>query len=96
MAHVRESGTAIATAGGVLRATATCGLLPFPPAPLPPPLLPGVEVAAELGDRLAAFGGEKIMGIPPMRPDCKSEHEGASDGVDSIPNDIPQERVQEE
>jgi hypothetical protein len=57
MAPVKESGTAIAAAGGALwAATATCGPFPFPPA------LPGVEVAAELGgDRLlAALGGERI------------------------------------
>lgn len=63
MAPVRESGTAIAAAGGALwAAAATCGPLPFPPA-LPPLLpVPGVEVAAELGgDRLlAALGGERI------------------------------------
>jgi hypothetical protein len=64
MAPVRESGTAIAAAGGALwAAAATCGPLPFPPVPPlpPPPLIPGVEVAAELGiGRLAALGGEKI------------------------------------
>lgn len=56
MAPVRESGTAIAAAGGALWAAATCGP--------PPPLLPGIEVAAEFGgDRLAvvaALGGERI------------------------------------
>jgi hypothetical protein len=36
----------------------TCGPLPFPPAP--PPLLPGVEIAAELRHGLAALGGERI------------------------------------
>jgi hypothetical protein len=65
MAPVRESGTAIAAAGGALcAAAATCGPFPFPfpPAPLPPPP-PGVEVAAELGgERLAALalGSERI------------------------------------
>ena len=58
IAPVRESGTAIAAAGGALwAAVATCGPLPFPP------LLPGVEVAAELGrERLAALalGSERI------------------------------------
>jgi len=56
IAPVRESGTAIAAAGGALwAAAATCGPVPFPP------LLPGVEVAAEFGgDRLAALGGESI------------------------------------
>ena len=62
MAPVRESGTAIAAAGGALwAAAATCGPLPFP-FPLPFPLLPtGVEVEAELGIRLAAAlgGGER-------------------------------------
>jgi hypothetical protein len=61
MAPVRESGTAIAAAGGALWAAAvTCGPFPFPPAP---PLPPGVEVAAELGgERLAALalGSERI------------------------------------
>ena len=56
MAPVRESGTAIAAAGGALwAAAATCGPLPFP-------LLPaGIEVEAELGIRLAAAlgGGER-------------------------------------
>jgi hypothetical protein len=62
MAPVRESGTAIAAAGGALwAAAATCGPFPFPPALLLPPLLlPGVEVAAELGSRLAALGGGRI------------------------------------
>ena len=61
MAPVRESGTAIAAAGGALwAAAATCGPLPFP-FPVPFPLLPaGVEVEAESGVRLAAAlgGGE--------------------------------------
>jgi hypothetical protein len=45
-----------------LWAAATCRPLPFPPEPRPPPpLLPGVEVAAELGEtRLAALGSETI------------------------------------
>jgi hypothetical protein len=62
MAPVRESGTAIAAAGGALwAAAATCGPFPFPPALLLPPLLlPGADVAAELGDRLAALGGGRI------------------------------------
>ena len=67
MAPVRESGTAIAAAGGALwAAAATCGPLPFPPAPAPPPvplLVPGVAVAAELGgERPAALalGSERI------------------------------------
>lgn len=53
MAPVRESGTAIAAAGGALwAAAATCG----------PPLLPELEVEAELGIRLATAlgGGERI------------------------------------
>ena len=69
MAPVRESGTAIAAAGGALwAAAATCGPLPFPfpPAPAPPlvPLLvPGVAVAAELGGEspaALALGSERI------------------------------------
>ena len=65
MAPVRESGTAIAAAGGALwAAAATCGSLPFP-FPVPFPLLPaGIEVEAELGIRLAAAlgGGERTPG----------------------------------
>jgi hypothetical protein len=48
MAPARESGTASAAVGGALCAAATCGPLP------------GVEVAAEFGDMLAALGGEKV------------------------------------
>jgi hypothetical protein len=72
MAPVRESGTAIAAAGGALWADAavTCDPLPFP-------LLPGLEVAAELGDRLAAgLGGERT---PPF-----GSVAGAAAGSESV------------
>lgn len=75
MAPVRESGTAIAAAGGALwAAAATCGPLPFP-------LLPGVEVEveAELGIRLAAAlgGGERI-------PFGSAGAAGAAAGFESV------------
>ncbi len=54
MAPVRESGTAIAAAGGALCAAATCGPLPLPL------VLPGADVTAGMGDMLAALGGERI------------------------------------
>jgi hypothetical protein len=58
MSPVGVSGSAVATVGGALWAAATCGLLSFLPAPPPLPLLLGVEVAAELEDRLAALGSQ--------------------------------------
>lgn len=56
----KSENVRVAAAGGALciLAAATCGPLPFLPAPLLLP--PGVEVTAELEDRLSAVGGERI------------------------------------
>jgi hypothetical protein len=87
MAPVRESGTAIAATGGALWvAAATCG----PPAPSLP-LLTGVEVAAELGDRLAAalaLGSERIpFGSAAAGAAAAAGFESVSPLVDLVPVD---------
>jgi len=87
MAPVRESGTAIAATGGALWvAAATCG----PPAP-PLPLLTGVEVATEFGDKLAAaalaLGSERIPFGSAAAGAAAAGFESVSPLVDLVPVD---------